>query len=1252
MGITDKTRKLLWGPSGNRCAFCRRELKIDATSEDDEAVVGDECHIVSGQANGPRYDPTYPAHLIDEVDNLLLLCRVHHKMVDDQPMTYPAPALREMKARHEKLVQSAVDSAVAVSLEDYEGRIATNGWKTFASREAFFRAKTPRTPKPLLDFSRRLLGRSVQTDFLNSFLDSEAQSICMLAGRGGVGKSKLLHDWTASLADRQVVFLKDVPQWHPDSYKELPLGPVVLIVDDAHRASSIPEVLQLLAELRPHQNIKVVLSTRPGGVPDLERLIYRSFNADEVTRMDDLADLTREQAEELAKEVLGPQHDALARDLAMVSGNNPLVIVAGGNLIASKQINPAELTNIEDFRHTVFSRFYDELKLSGPDFAINPPRRLLQIISAVGPVNAESETFLAQVETFLDCRRSDILATLDLLALHGVVTPRSEPVRIIPDVLSDYVLESACVGTNKRPTGYVDEIFQAFGDAFFRNLMQNLSELDWRLDRAGYGLDLLDAVWQGIFTEFSNAELHTRRHIIDELAPAAGYQPQKILKLATLAHTAPLVADDSISRYKIGNDYVLKGLPQLLASAAYHPGYRSQAVDQLWDLAGPEVDDNYPDTNAKRTLERLASYQLYKWPAFNFAMLLQVVRLCKRDNAFAGKFTPLDILDEMLEREGEYTESHGNSVSFGGFGLNYSAVAPVRENALQFAESLMYSDSCAVAVRAVRSLSRLLFNFLNRMGRQSSAEEIAWHDAERQQVLDMLEQRLASPMTLPVRRAVIHSLLSATAINCGQAVRDRCERLLETVQWDVDLTLFDALCCNDGDFPIKSTEDPAGSWSAQSNAQLEQVATLLNKEFPTPVARATAIISNVKLAYGCKVEPTGFGRVISHGDPEGALASALVSQLLLDEWQDKLTNELSKAFFDLHARRPDEFRKCAADCLNGEHLYQVLAAASALRTHWERMTSDDVSLIMKYLLFPNPGVKAMALHAIAYMGYKLDLQPQLLEAVLAVRVEGNPQVASALVEAFGVYGVHTDQLTHAQVAHVLSELSPIQDLDTNQGKIPMFLGSIVQRFPNEILEFLMARVETQRKLREQGDWSYRAIHSTYGHVSFGSVDAGDKLRLLRRCLDRYLVADGSETSHAELFWTVLGGFDDASLAVIADRMDETNAAETAKLLELIKASPGRLIVGAPAFVLSVLKKLSGDNKIKAIEAVVGNTYSWGSGGGGFTGDFTRFMRNRQAAVDDAISQLATNEATTELRAALIEARPTETDLRSVFGLQE
>jgi predicted restriction endonuclease len=98
MTITDKTRKVLWGRSGNRCSFCRSPLVIDATAADTEAVVGDECHVISGKRGGPRADSNFPPERIDELENLLLLCRVHHKMVDDQAETYTVDVLKAIRA--------------------------------------------------------------------------------------------------------------------------------------------------------------------------------------------------------------------------------------------------------------------------------------------------------------------------------------------------------------------------------------------------------------------------------------------------------------------------------------------------------------------------------------------------------------------------------------------------------------------------------------------------------------------------------------------------------------------------------------------------------------------------------------------------------------------------------------------------------------------------------------------------------------------------------------------------------------------------------------------------------------------------------------------------------------------------------------------------------------------------------------------------------------------------------------------------
>jgi hypothetical protein len=78
---------------------------MDATAQDDESVVADECHIISARIKGPRHDPTYSAEKIDSYENLILLCRTHHKMVDDQASTFTTEILRQIKLNHEVWVK-------------------------------------------------------------------------------------------------------------------------------------------------------------------------------------------------------------------------------------------------------------------------------------------------------------------------------------------------------------------------------------------------------------------------------------------------------------------------------------------------------------------------------------------------------------------------------------------------------------------------------------------------------------------------------------------------------------------------------------------------------------------------------------------------------------------------------------------------------------------------------------------------------------------------------------------------------------------------------------------------------------------------------------------------------------------------------------------------------------------------------------------------------------------------------------------
>lgn len=109
MAISDHTRKLLWGKSGNLCSMCRLELTMEENANDVHSIIGDECHIISKSANGPRYQGEN-AQDLDEYTNLILLCKNHHKEIDDLPDKYSVALLKALKRTHTEWIQQTLRS--------------------------------------------------------------------------------------------------------------------------------------------------------------------------------------------------------------------------------------------------------------------------------------------------------------------------------------------------------------------------------------------------------------------------------------------------------------------------------------------------------------------------------------------------------------------------------------------------------------------------------------------------------------------------------------------------------------------------------------------------------------------------------------------------------------------------------------------------------------------------------------------------------------------------------------------------------------------------------------------------------------------------------------------------------------------------------------------------------------------------------------------------------------------------------------
>ena len=102
MSISTHDRKVLWAKSGGHCAKCRCPLvRLVGSPGDPQVVLGEECHIVSPVAGGPRSIEPLDRALLDGYDNLILLCPSDHALVDKVVNEFPGKRLREMKAAHE-----------------------------------------------------------------------------------------------------------------------------------------------------------------------------------------------------------------------------------------------------------------------------------------------------------------------------------------------------------------------------------------------------------------------------------------------------------------------------------------------------------------------------------------------------------------------------------------------------------------------------------------------------------------------------------------------------------------------------------------------------------------------------------------------------------------------------------------------------------------------------------------------------------------------------------------------------------------------------------------------------------------------------------------------------------------------------------------------------------------------------------------------------------------------------------------------
>jgi hypothetical protein len=430
-------------------------------------------------------------------------------------------------------------TALVTGIHNYESRHGELGRRSnlFATREDYFASQLDASL--YLNQTWEFVGREDTLGKLEEFVTSD-KKVCLLYGSGGIGKSKILYEFSKSFDEEKsgwdLRFVKQSVPWHADAPRGLTARPCVIVLDDAQRYADLAPLLGLLQSGQYADRTKIILAARPSGKSAVESLVFREVDVSEVETLKPLKALRREDVLKLALQALDAQTTCYAERLVQVSWDCPLVTVVGGRLIKEKKLQPEQFPSDDDFRREVLSRFTVEVTSALPE-----PRdlwdKILSLLAALEPVRPESDEFRTQAAKFLGTEPWDLFKRFDTLEEHGLLARRGGLVWISPDVLADFILQEACVTRKNEDNRYAKRVFEEFAGRHARNLLRNLAELQWRIDLAAKKPQLLETIWEDIFREFRAADYASRVHILTIIEPAAALQPIQALQLVREATT-------------------------------------------------------------------------------------------------------------------------------------------------------------------------------------------------------------------------------------------------------------------------------------------------------------------------------------------------------------------------------------------------------------------------------------------------------------------------------------------------------------------------------------------------------------------------------------------------------------------------------------------------------------------------------------------------------------------------------------------
>lgn len=1009
-----------------------------------------------------------------------------------------------------------------------------------------------------------LVGRKDSFAQLTGIVARDPRSTAMLVGSGGIGKSRVIREvceqFEKARPDVLVRIIDASANLEPKHFDLLRGGEILLVVDDAHDRTDLNLICNLVA--RSLDPIRLLLITRPFAKSIVTVELTRAGISLEEDAIVALKRLGRDDVEALALEVLttmgGPKQ--AAPDIARATADSPLATVVGSYLLATKKITPALLASEEAFRHQLYKSFEEAItgEISKTDSAALVSDTL-GLAAVLQPIDLNDPAFRSVAEQILGQPIDKILRALTRLQEAGVLIKRGRRLRIIPDLLGEYILEDRCAtSVMNGSSGFAERVAALVNGEQLGALIANFSKLDWRLSRAAVAAGgVIEPLWQSLMESYER-DPASRLGIAKAISDAAYYQPVRALRFA--------------DRIKPGD---VKELSSLLRNVAYNYEYVREASDRLWQLGRDDARQLHQHpSHPIRILCELAEIAPGKPLAYCEAIIDFAIDEVGKPSAISHAYSPFDILEAGLKTEGHTSEPRGLSISFKPFTVRAQAVRHLRKKILDTLFRSMCQGRIRVAVRAARALGDGLRAPIGLMGSNPTKAEKSTWTPEFVDTINRVGQILGAASVDPAVSVELQRAISWHTNYASGPTRVAAQKAVaaipSTLMYRTTLNLLD------GWGHIRERIDDDDHGRAQLHEEMKRTARELVAAYPKSDDLRKVLeerLTTIRKA-GANDESSAQVFLAQVLEEAPGLRKSIWASALAEDAAYPLLNSLSTALGQLIDESPEEALAISRRALDTgvPELSRAVAVAYGWRTGRARAPSEvELQLIAELLAHDDACTASGVTRALELVA--VHDQAKALQFFISIDFQKHPRVVH---DAFLVFltneHLKIDSLNVETLDKILAKLLPVPEIEDHW--LTKFLTKASSRFPGQILQFLLHRMEFEHTEAKKGRHGYDAIPWRWqGEAKLAFRDT-PKFAEHLRAIVTWAKKLGNQRSNRDLgvlCAAVCAGYDTATLDALSPFLFSADPKDVEVAALLLRGAPRSFVFEHAPFVVRLLE---------------------------------------------------------------------------------